>query len=205
MTLACKHSTLYRDLARIHCALYGGSMEVLVTQGDTIYITEAETVCTRSAECRAEYIESLHISSNTSTESSEDCAESVQDNTLLHPLLVPVQRSASCTGTRMSESYDRCSEFKSTIESPKANTSVDKSHSTSNSGERSDSNNVSNCTTHAHMPVLILLPTIHARQATTPPPLPLLLQPLAHQRRSSTRYCVRRPSWRLPGPARCWC
>ncbi len=53
-------STLhYRDLARLHCALFGGTLEVLVTQGDCIYRSEAELVATRSADNRAEYVLSL--------------------------------------------------------------------------------------------------------------------------------------------------
>ena len=35
-----------RDLARSHCSQYRGSMEVLVTQGNTIYRSEVESVCT---------------------------------------------------------------------------------------------------------------------------------------------------------------
>lgn len=49
----------YRDLARLHCALFGGTLEVLVTQGDCIYRSEAELVATRTAESRAEYVHSL--------------------------------------------------------------------------------------------------------------------------------------------------
>lgn len=133
----------YRDLARIHCALYGGTMEVLVTQGDTIYITEAETVCTRSAQCRAEYIESLHIRSNSNNSSaensagnSEDCADSAPDSTMLHPLLTPVPTRSDNIGTRMSETYDRCSEFASKVEPSAARiTSTDNGRCTSLSGK----------------------------------------------------------------------
>jgi hypothetical protein len=53
-----------RSLARLHCALHGGSMEVVVTQGDTIYVSEVESACTRTEESRQNYVKSMRNSSN---------------------------------------------------------------------------------------------------------------------------------------------
>ena len=39
------HFTLCSDLAHLHRLKYDGPLEVMVTQGDTIYITEAEDRC----------------------------------------------------------------------------------------------------------------------------------------------------------------
>lgn len=50
---------MLRDLARLHCALFGGTVEILVTQGDCIYRSEAELVATRTLESRADYVHSL--------------------------------------------------------------------------------------------------------------------------------------------------
>ena len=38
-----------RDLTKLHRSKYGGSLEVLVTQGDTIYIRDCENLCSTSS------------------------------------------------------------------------------------------------------------------------------------------------------------
>lgn len=38
-----------RDLAKLHRAKYNGTLEILIAEGDTIYISEAENVCCGSA------------------------------------------------------------------------------------------------------------------------------------------------------------
>ena len=122
----------------MHCALHGGSMEVLVTQGDTIYISEAEAVCTRTAESRAEYVAQLRLQSakrSNSTDSAQD-GKHTDAAATMHPLLVPQSSSVKSNRTleeddgmivladdahltacsRISDTYDRCSEVKGTVE-----------------------------------------------------------------------------------------
>lgn len=123
------HTISFRDLARIHCALYGGSLEVLVTQGDTVYKAEAEAVCTRTGASRAEYIAQLRTQSaqNSTTsrksnrnnnsksgdcddegyQAAEDAATSARASagagTMIHPLLIapapPLQHSTPTTSS----------------------------------------------------------------------------------------------------------
>jgi len=38
-----------RDLAKLHRTSYGGSLEVLIAEGDTIYVSEAERICCGSS------------------------------------------------------------------------------------------------------------------------------------------------------------
>lgn len=135
----------HRDLARMHCALHGGSLEVLVTQGDTIYIAEAEAVCTRSEESRAEYIAQLrsqgaHRSNSADSAEEADRPSAVNSSSTMHPLLVPLTSSSGANSqneatpelgedtiamddshladaSRISETYDRCSEVGHSIQS----------------------------------------------------------------------------------------
>lgn len=41
----------YRDLTRLHRMKYGGPMEVYVTSGDTIYISEVNQLCGKGSGC----------------------------------------------------------------------------------------------------------------------------------------------------------
>ena len=41
-----------RDLAKLHRASYGGSLEVLIAEGDTIYVSEAERICGSNSNIR---------------------------------------------------------------------------------------------------------------------------------------------------------
>jgi hypothetical protein len=47
-------SLVMRDLARLHRRVYGGPLEVLVANGDTIYISEAEKICTAASSSDTE-------------------------------------------------------------------------------------------------------------------------------------------------------
>jgi hypothetical protein len=45
-------SLVLRDLCKLHRRIYQGPLEILVTQNDTIYISDAESICSKNVNCR---------------------------------------------------------------------------------------------------------------------------------------------------------
>jgi hypothetical protein len=75
-------------------------MEVLVTQGDTIYISEAQAVCTRTPDGRAQFAAHLRVQQQ---QQQQAAGQGSSEGLGLHPLLCEAASAGSSQGPASTE------------------------------------------------------------------------------------------------------